>query len=473
MSFARINIASLKNASRNFRRNKLGSVGITAAVAAIPLFMLVATAMDYSRMNTAKVQAKAALDAAAIAAAAAYSTGGEDSGYQQLAQKQFDTNKPDNLVGNPQVSATPTNNGASMTVTADLAIKVSMLPILGIHELKLVDSHAGMDEDGVKGFGSTVNLPAFTQEHKGEIVFVMDYSGSMNQYLGGERKYVTMREEAKRLINSLSQSKVNQYVKFGVVPFSAQVYTTMKKKYWHGFKGEQMRSSCTGDREYPYNLSDATPLEPNNKKHVTRFGKVKKTQHWYHGRWRWFPNNNPNSWKFYQGSYNYRNNCSQYSGWRHLEIQDLTSNHQDTFNKVSNMRPYGSTHIAVGMEFGYHLLSPNPPFTAGVSYSDDETEKAVILLTDGAQTSRAFGPGGSYNVQNGESNLAQLCTNMKASGIRVLTVSYDLYNQQTENRLRNCASSEEDYYDADTKHELVAAFSEITAKLSRDMYIAR
>ena len=62
---------------------------------------------------------------------------------------------------------------------------------------------------------------------------------------------------------------------------------------------------------------------------------------------------------------------------------------------------------------------------------------------------------------------------MKADGIRILTVSYDLYDSDTEQRLKNCATNVNDFYDADSKPELVSAFSNITAKLARDMFLAK
>ena len=286
--------------------------------------------------------------------------------------------------------------------------------------------------------------------------------------------------EAAKLVNSLSQSQTNDYVKFGVVPFSSEVYATMPKKYWAGFTGDQNRSSCSADRFAPHNLSDSAPATSSawNK---TKFGQVKQTKHkikvWNGSKWKnqqmWLPTEDPNSSYFYEGDYNYRYDCSDYSGWRNIEVQDLTLNHNDTYNKILAMKPYSGTHIAVGMEFGFHLLSPGEPFTSGTSYSDDKTEKAVILLTDGAQTTKAFGNGGTYNVSNGENNLAKLCTNMKAKGIRIITVSYDLYDSDTESRLKSCATSQDDFYDADNKPELVAAFNNITAKLARDMFLAK
>ena len=469
-------------------RDKSGQIALTFGLAAVPIVGVVGLGVDYTRKIEAQATTQAALDGAAMAATAAFNAGEPKSVYEKAAQDFFDANKPDNLIGSPSVDVKIDFQAATLTTRTNASISTTMAKILGFDSMALTNDHAntgggsGEQGEGDEGanagdnggnFGATVSLPAFTVEHRGEIAMVMDYSGSMGWYLGGERKYKTMRNEAAKLVSALSQAKTNQYVKFAVVPFSSEVYTTMPKKYWYGYKGNADRSSCTRDRNYPYNLTDATPLSPNNKTHASRFGVVKKHRQWLWGRYRWLPNNNPNSYYFYQGYDNYRNNCSSYSGGRNLKIQDLTGNHNDTYNKILSMSPYASTHIAVGMEFGYHVLSPNAPFTNGVPYGSNNTEKAIVLLTDGAQTTKAFGPSGSYSVSNGRSNLTTLCTNIKNDGIRIITISYDLYDTATENRLRNCASSSDDFYDANTKPELVASFNNITAKLARDMYLAK
>jgi len=452
-----------------FGKNKSGQVALAFGLAAFPIFAVMGAAVDYSRKIQAQTVIQAALDGAAMAATSALNAGETQPVYEKVAQDFFDQNKPDNLIGNPQVSIVVSYDTGTLTATTDATISTTIAKVFGYDTISLTNDFKSVDEDGnaIPGaMGTSVSLPAFTPEHKGEIVMVMDYSGSMNWYLGGERKYISMRNEAAKLVSALSQAKTNDYVKFGVVPFSSEVFTTMKKRFWYGYRGNQKISSCTRDRKFPHNLVATRPTNKNNRTHATRFGWVDDEG-----------SSNPQSYYFKRKSNpdyaNYRSICGSYSGYRNLVIQDLTKNHNDTYNKILAMRPYANTHIAVGMEFGYHLLSPKAPFTKGVAYNTEDTEKAVILLTDGAQTTKAFGAGNSYQVGNGEDNLAALCTNMKADGIRIITVSYDLYDHDTENRLRNCATGPEDFYDADSKPELVAAFNGIVAKLAKDMFLAK
>jgi len=457
----------LKNAKRflrrleKFGRNKSGQVALTFGLAAIPLFGVAGVAVDYARKVDAQAGTQAAIDGAAMAATSALNSGESKAAYEKAAQDFFNRNKPDNLIGTPQVEIVVSFAEGTLVARTDAAIPTTMMSVLGYDSISLSNDSPGAGGTGGGSFGTTVAIPAFTLEKQGEIVMVMDFSGSMGWYLNGEQKYKTMRKEAAKLVSALSQAKTNKYVKFGMVPFSSEVFVNMKQKFWYGFKGNTKRASCTRDRRYPYNLVATKPTNPGNKTHITRYGWVTDED-----------SSDPNNNGFYQGWENYRGNCSEYPA-RNLVVQNLSKKHNATYDKILTMSPYGNTHIAVGMEFGYQLLSPNAPFNKGVPYNTEDTEKAVILLTDGAQTTKAFGANGSYSVSNGRDNLETLCTNMKADGIRILTVSYDLYDADTEQRLEDCATNANDFYDADSKDELVGAFSNITAKLARDMYLAK
>lgn len=84
--------------------------------------------------------------------------------------------------------------------------------------------------------------------------------------------------------------------------------------------------------------------------------------------------------------------------------------------------PYAWTHIALGVEFGFHVLPDNAPFTEAASFDDDETNKFMVVLTDGYQTEPAFGPGSTRTVALGEANLEALCSNAKVNGTTMMTL---------------------------------------------------
>jgi von Willebrand factor type A domain len=133
------------------------------------------------------------------------------------------------------------------------------------------------------------------------------------------------------------------------------------------------------------------------------------------------------------------------------------------------------THIALGFEFGWHVLSSNTPFTEGVSESNGKTVKVLVLLTDGNQTEQAFGPDGSETEEDGERNLEQLCRNAKEAGITVATVAFDLdEGPSTVERLRDCASDPSKlFFDVKGGADLAAAFDGIRSKVQEAIFIAK
>jgi hypothetical protein len=66
-----------------------------------------------------------------------------------------------------------------------------------------------------------------------------------------------------------------------------------------------------------------------------------------------------------------------------------------------------------------------------------------------------------------------LCTAIKAKGVILITVAYDLRDDETKTRLANCASTKQHFFDASQNSDLVAAFDTITKKLVKQLHIIR
>lgn len=435
---------------RRFGNRDEGSTTPIFALCAIPLVFAAGIAIDTSRQSTARVQVQAATDAAALAAAAAYGVGSENytavaNAYFTKTVSQFPDLASTNIATN--VSVDTTNNTLTMTATGE--IPTTLTRIGGYDSMPLAPAGGGGDGTGGGGtISSTVSLPVFSDHHKGQIVLVMDYSSSMDEYVGGKRKYATMRDEAAKLVNNLSQNRTNQDVEFGLVPFSHAVRVTMPNNFYYGKSGTSSSTYCIDDRNYPYNLSPNTPVTSTTN----------------------------NASKFFTTS------CSYFSS-KGLNVRPLSLNHSGTVNQINTMTPYGNTHIALGMETAWHLLTPNAPYAATVNA--EETLKAVVLLTDGRQTSPGNGPNNILSVAQAEANLEEQCRLMKAAGIRVVTVSFDLPDAQTQDRLKACASDNLEkkvaageptpkyYFNANTNEELASAFGIIRDSLARNMYLSK
>jgi glycine cleavage system aminomethyltransferase T len=108
----------------------------------------------------------------------------------------------------------------------------------------------------------------------------------------------------------------------------------------------------------------------------------------------------------------------------------------------------------------------------------------VILMTDGENTMYSTADGAyGYTAQNHtgmtstpytdtkaaqqlDTKLAQICTNMKAEGIIVYTVVFDLNSTTVDDMMRTCASQPDYYFNSPDAASLRQAFRTIGDSLS-------
>ena len=188
-------------------------------------------------------------------------------------------------------------------------------------------------------------------------------------------------------------------------------------------------------------------------------------------------------------------------------IVPLTTNRTTVINAIRAMRDWsgGGTNQSEGLAWGWRVLSPGAPFTEGRPYGDD-VRKVIVLMSDGENTNVGSDPvfSSDYSAYNhlglwrdyangniltdllngilfgilpaqyrrnisSASNYVtyvngrqqQLCRNIKAEGIEIYTVIFRETDRTTENLMRNCATSTEHFYRADSAEELQEAFDAI------------
>ena len=416
-----------------FKRAKRGNVAIIFGLAAVPMMLGAGIAVDYARGVTAKNTMQSAADAAALAAASM--TDASDADRIAMAQSVFDANFTP-IKGVTQGTLNVTFQNGGVRVTHDAQVDTVLMKLAGIDDIPLRTE-------------TEVNLPV---AGKAEIALVLDYSGSMDRSLNGEKKYITMKNAAKALVSDISESPSADKVKIGLVPFSHHVYTTLPGEYVIGGTKGTSWTGCTYDRKAPHNVRDTTPISTNDN---TKWGNIKSIK------------------KFDKhGCNGYVNNS--------LYVQPLSTNTDAVQQQLDDMTPYEWTNVALGMSYGWHLLSPNAPFDQGSEYNDGETLKAIVLLTDGAQTAFSWGKNGHQSKENGEKNLKTTCENIKAINpdpdnprFIIITVAFDLDDADTVNRLRKCATSDEHFYEAQDNGQLSSAFESITKQLTKAIALTK
>lgn len=405
-------------------RNERGDTAIMFALSAIPVLLAAGAGIDYARYNDAQTHVQAALDSAALAGAAAL--GKTDDEREAIAQAAFDANIAKGSAAGYDIESAFDVNSGTLVASASVDVPTSLMKLAGISTMAV---------DGTAEVGLASNK-------KAEIALVLDYSGSMGEVSGSKVKYIAMKEAATKLVTDLTAASPGK-IKFGLVPFSHHVYLSMSDSFVVGGSGSSTWTGCTQDRKYPHNLTDNTPTAAAGSKWGQAFAPD-------HAGW----------------------GCDGYVT-NHLEVKPLTDDDAAVKSQLAAMRPYAWTHIALGVEFGYHLLSENLPFDQAVPYSDTETQKFMIVLTDGMQTEPAFGPGATRSVAQGESNLENLCENAKDDGIRIITLAFDLYDSSTRTRLKNCATDEDSFFIADDDTDLTLAFEEIKTAVASEIYLKK
>lgn len=413
---------------RRFARADRGNVAIIFAVSIVPLLAAAGAAIDLMRMSAAQTQLQAALDAGSLAGAMA--TKFSSTQRINIATAAFNDDLKNSDFAGMTITPAFTINTSTVVGTVSASLPTSLMNVVGITAMD-VSAKTEVSSPG----------PSYA-----EIAFVLDYSGSMADTAGSQVKYIAMRDAATKLINDLTAANPNK-LKFALVPFSDQVYTSLPQPDVLGQTGLGTWTGCTLDNPYPFNLTDALP----NGTNASKWGQA-------------FP---PNV---------YKTPCSGYVQ-RNLKIRPLSNDYAGLKSQIAAMTPYANTHIALGVQFGYQVLSPNGVYNSVsqiASYSDKTNTKYLVLLTDGTQTEPAFGKNGARDVTSGETNLVAVCNNAKSVGITILTMAVGVDDAATSSRLQNCSSDPgNDFFVINTSDDMATAFQSITGKINSMAFLSK
>ncbi len=413
---------------KRFTKADRGSTAVIFAVSLVPILAAAGAAIDFSRYYDARNHLQAALDAGSMAGAAAKDS--TNAQRIQIAKDSYKTNMSQNDLANSSVIVSYNLTANTVVGSANMQIPNTLLSLVGMNALDI-------------SVRSEVKLPS---DKNAEIAFVLDYSGSMMDVAGAQVKYVAMRDSVAKLVDNLTASNASK-LKFALVPFSDQVLTDLPKADVYGQVGAGTWTGCTLDNPAPYNLTDSPPTGGNASK-----------------------------WNQPTPNWLWTSACNGYAA-RNLKIRPLSNDFAGLKSQIASMTPYANTHIALGVQFGFQVLSPNGVYNGAnniASYADNNTIKYLVLLTDGTQTEAAFGPGGVRSVAQGESNLVALCNNAKAAGIQILTMAVGVDDAATSARLQNCSSDPtQDFFAINTTDDMAQAFQTITGQIAQQAYLSK
>lgn len=170
-------------------------------------------------------------------------------------------------------------------------------------------------------------------------------------------------------------------------------------------------------------------------------------------------------------------------------ILPLTNDMAKLKSEIGAMRAWNNsgTNIAQGLAWGWRVLSPGEPFTEGVPYSQEDTLKAIVLLSDGENVVVSQGNTLNYSDYNPynylgvgrlgttststaadkiNSKVTTLCNSIKDLDIRIYTILFDLNSSKLRTLFRNCATATSMYFDNPSSTQLKAVFQTIAYDLS-------
>ncbi len=484
-----------------FACDKRGNVMILAGLLTVPLLMMAGAAVDMSQVITVRTRLAQAADAAALAVGAAGTL--DQSQAQEIANNVFNANYPAAELGTPGTVSVQFDDGA-INVSADAVVDMAILDVIGIN---------------------TFNVGAETvviREVKNiEVVMVLDNTGSMSG-----SKIESLKTAAETLVNVLfGESATSDNVKIGLVPFATSVNigpdsvlqgwvdttgtsslnevnfdtgTSIFDLYQDLAASNVSWAGCVEARPEPYDTNDAAPQpsipdtrwvpylwpdEPDSYESGVPF-------YYYNSYLNDTISGNPDERQRFVGKYDDGQTLqisNRGPNWLcPTEITPMTNVKVEIMDAIDDMYANGSTNIPVGLAWGMRAISPGAPYSQGASYTDDETIKAIILLTDGANwvgglnnhngsyfTAYNFLQHGRLNTQNANAAVnklnqktSELCTTIKGNDVQLFTLTFQVSSNSIKDLMRDCASTEEMYFNSPSQSDLINVFGVIAKQLS-------
>ena len=219
-----------------------------------------------------------------------------------------------------------------------------------------------------------------------------------------------------------------------------------------------LTSTCVWERDGADKFTDANPVAGGYLSH----------------RQAWFVEDDYYSdGGYWQVGHPNRPNNSSYDGneCRSHEPVELTNDRDTLINYVNSLTAGGLTAGHLGVAWTWYLVAEDwetvfDGDAEPLAYSEPDSAKAVILMTDGSFNAEIFPGQGSSDTQ-----ARALCDNMKAKDVKVYAVAL---NAPTAGKqvLSYCATGSDYYFEPETAAELTEAYQKIATSIS-DLRISK
>jgi len=453
-----------------FAADRSGSVGMLFGLAAIPLMIAIGGAVDYGRWQHAREQTIAAMDAAVLRGGRALQVDNQDTAAAIAAAENFyeENLKTRLTLLSDTVTFNITDDGTAMTTSGQAWIGTTFLRLANIDKLPLLN---GTGADYSK---ATLAIGGSGGENL-EVAMMLDVTGSMCSPCS---KLEDLKEAAKDLINIVVWDDQSEFTaKVALVPFSADIRLPLSaldaargtglpqsKTVTYMRSGEERsrtywRSDCVAERTGDEKYTDAAPgpgtyVMAHYTSSSTGSGSNKKGV------------------------------CDVPSS---AELVPMSDDKASLTATVDGFSAGGWTAGHLGVAWTFYMLSPDwsslwPGESQPQPYGTENVRKIAILMTDGEFNTQYDANGistrdrGSGSAANGSSTTQAraLCDSMKAQGITVYAVGFELGGESSESyqTLYQCATDPGHFYNAEDGEQLKEAFRDIALKLS-SLYLSK
>ncbi len=249
-----------------------------------------------------------------------------------------------------------------------------------------------------------------------DVSLVLDTTGSMRG-----AKLASLKTSATRLMDTF-EGFDNEKLRVSIVPFGqyVNVGANQRNQAWVQGRSNNRNRLCMGSRAQPLNTEAEFGSDP-----IPVIGNAQ---------------------------------CG-------TAIQPLTNDFRALKRTINDLDARGFTYAPSGLVWGWRTLDAKAPFTEAASSA--RGKKVLVLMTDGANTRSVDGD--SHEGRNrgaADEATRDLCARVKGSDITVYTIAYEVTDAATRDLLRNCATSQDNFFNAQNARDLDAAFTNISSTLN-------
>ena len=422
--------------------DRRGNFAMMFALMAMPLLLAAGTAVDITRAYGDRTDMENALDAAVLSTAKALSNSSiQQADAGDYLRRMFMGNLVSTSLDTTSVAIGSVDfDGTSNTLSAQATYNFkASFGVFG---------NAG-------NFPLTASSAASYGDGRAEVAMAFDLTGSMQGSKLSALKSAAMNGIEKLLA---ANSSDDPRIRIAAVPYAAAVNVGPDlAKYIYPDNGRpntvapvydpnnpvktsaKISDTCATERKGPEQFSDAAP----DKGMINRDGRL------------------------YSGD-----PCPT------ATIVPLTTDKSRLETEIKGFSASGTTAGHIAIQWAWYMLSNKwanfMPDGAGAAPADPKLHKYAIIMTDGEfNTAYAGVKGNNVTSQAGTSSddAISLCTKMKADGIQIFTIGFDLKQKSAIQTLQACASPARNgvsyFYNASTGDELNSVYQQIAAMIQK------